>query len=369
MESSQYGLSRFKKDLPYADEYVCLGEGDTPCIELDTLARKLGLGRILAKMECQNPTGSYKDRAAAMSMTLAREGGYKGWIATSSGNAGLAMCAYGTRAGIPGFLCLVSSAPPDKRLPLLPYPVNVVSIEGVGRASTRAREAKLFTAVEEAAVKHGLYLAITAHAFNADGMRGIDTIAYELAEQAPDVTHVYVPTGGGGLLTAIWRGLCHRDMKAKLIACQPTGCAPIAHWLAGNVATPAIEACNSEISALQLPNPPDGLLAGRAVRQSQGWATAVPDEEILATQQLLASTEGIFVEPASAASLAALIADRSEGRIGRTDIPVVLLTGAGWKDLSRFSRSAERPIESISVSEISLQVSEWNRKAPESSLP
>ncbi len=352
------GIRRFAADLPAVGRFVDLGEGDTPVLELPALAEHFGLRRLSAKMESANPTGSYKDRVAAMSLSLALQNGNAGWIATSSGNAGLAMAAYGTRAGIPGFLCLVASAPTEKRLALLPYAVDVVSVDGVGRQSTAQLETALLEQVHAAAKQRNLFLGVTAHAFNPSGMRGVDTIGYELAEQVPDATHVYVPTGGGELLTAIARGLRHRSMPAKVVACQPQGCAPIVGYLGGSLSAPEITRCESGISALQLPRPPDGDLAVAAVQESRGWGTAADDAAILEAQRLLARTEGVFVEPASATSLAAVLRDRAQGRLRPADHPVLVLTGAGWKDLARFATDAEQ-VPLVTIDELPQHVDKW----------
>lgn len=352
------GLSRFASELPAVDEFVSLGEGDTPLLPLREFGHRLNIRKVSAKMESQNPTGSYKDRVAAMSLSLACQRGNAGWIATSSGNAGLAMAAYGRRAGLPGFLCLVASAPEEKRLPLVPYNIGIVAVDGVGQESTAAAESRLMELVRAASVRHDLYLGITAHAFNPAGMRGIDTISYELAEQAPDVTHLYVPTGGGGLLTAIARGLDHCSVAARVIACQPSGCAPIARFLSRHISEPEIERCDSIISALQLPRPPDGRVAAEAVTRLNGWGTAVSDEAILAAQRLLAETEGILVEPASAVGLAALMVDIDEGRLGIDDHPVLILSGAGWKDLSPFVADVKR-LPNACPGEIAQRIDEW----------
>lgn len=354
----RHGLRRFSSDLPAVAEVVTLGEGDTPLVPLVRLGERLKLRRLSAKMESLNPTGSYKDRAAAMSLSLARDRGQAGWIATSSGNAGLAMAAYGARAGVPGFLCVVAGAPREKLLPLMPYRVHVVAVEGVGQHATAQNGREFMNQVRAAAERHDLFLGITAHAFNPDGMRGIDTISYELVEQVPDATHIYVPTGGGGLLVAIARGLEHRGMPAKVICCQPSGCAPIVAFLDGRASTPEFERCDSDVSALQLAHPPDGECAAQAVKASEGWGTAVHDNAILAAQRLLAADEGISVEPAAATGLAALIVDVTSGRIGSDDHPVLLLTGAGWKDLGRFTSDAER-MTTIKPQQIGGCVDEW----------
>ncbi|RBM13585.1 hypothetical protein DI005_30520 [Prauserella sp. PE36] len=358
VEPRSQGLSRFAADLPAVDDFISLGEGNTPLLSLPVLARQLGIGQLSAKLESQNPTGSYKDRVATMSLSLARQRGQNGWIATSSGNAGLSMAAYGTRAGLPGFLCLVASAPLEKRQPLMPYSIGVVAVEGVGRRSKASTDNSLFDHVRSAAERHDLYLAITAHEFNPEGMRGIDTIAYELVEQAPDASHVYVPTGGGGLATAIGRGLRHRESAAKVVICQPNGCSPIARHLNHEIPSPVIETCESEISALQIPHPPDGVPAAKTVLDSGGWATATEDDAILAAQRRLAETEGVFVEPASAASLACLERDVAEARIGFDAHVVLILTGAGWKDLSRFGAEAAA-ILPAELDEVPACVDDW----------
>ncbi len=354
------GIGRFAGDLPPVDRFVGLGEGATALIALPSLAAHLGIRGLWAKLESLNPTGSYKDRVAAMSVSLALQQGKAGWIATSSGNAGQAMAAYGARAGLPGFVCLVASAPTEKRRALVPYGVDLVRVTGVGHGASPAAEEKLFESVRTAALRHDLYLGITAHAFNPQGMRGIDTIAYELAEQLPGVTHVYVPTGGGGLLTAVARGLAHRGMAGtRVIACQPSGCAPIARHLRGELPEPMVEACRSDISALQLPRPPDGPQAARSVRASGGWGTHVPDESILDAARSLAA-EGVFVEAAAAVSLAAAVDDARAGRLGNDAQVVLVLTGAGWKDLTRSAGHLpdDQPVAVAAVPDI---VDRWAR--------
>lgn len=358
MTAQERSLLRFAADLPALDELVTLGEGDTPLLPLNALAKHLRLEQLSAKMESQNPTGSYKDRVAAVSLSLARQRGNKGWLASSSGNAGLAMAAYGVRAQLPGFLCLVASAPVEKRLPLVPYSIGAIGVDGVGERSTSVQISGLLDQICAAADRHNLFLGVTAHAFNPDGMRGIDTIAYELAEQVPTATHVYVPTGGGGLLAAIARGLKQRAMPAKVIACQPSGCAPIVEFLQGTSMSPEVARCDSGISALQIPNPPDGRLAAEGAARSGGWGSMATDEEILAAQRLLAASEGIFVEPAAAAALACLIVDCDRGRVGGDDHPVLILSGAGWKDLGRFAADAER-LPVVDHNEVSTYVDSW----------
>lgn len=358
--SCQRGIGTFAEDLPGVGRFVSLGEGGTPTVPLPRLAAQLGVGALWAKLESLNPTGSYKDRVAAMSLSLALDRGMSGWITTSSGNGGLAMAAFGARAGLPGFLCLVATTPLEKRMPVIPFGVGIVTVSGVGQRATPAAEDDLFRHVSRAAERHGLFLGITAHAFNPDGMRGVDTLGHELAGQLPDATHVYLPAGGGGLLTATARGLANRGMTARVVAAQPSGCAPIVRYLQGEIPQPRIVACDSGISALQLPHPPDGQLAAEAVAASGGWGTHVSDAQILHAQRRLAVTEGLTAEPASASALAAAIEDARRGRIGSSDCVVLIITGAGWKDLSRFAaRSGALPL--ISAAGVPAAVDDWIR--------
>ena len=240
----------------------------------------------------------------------------------------------------------------------MPYGIGIVGVDGVGDGATSASLAGLFGTIRDAALRHDLYLGITAHAFNADGMRGVDTIGFELAEQAPEATHVYVPVGGGGLLVATARGLSSRRHPARVVACQPTGCAPVVEALDGLRGSIVVDACTSRVSGLQLPNPPDGELAVAAARSSGGWGVASRDDQILAAQQLLAQVEGVFVEPAAAATLAGVCQDVEDGRLGPGDHPVLILTGAGWKDLGRYAApAAELPV--VALAGVASHVDGW----------
>jgi threonine synthase len=208
------------------------------------------------------------------------------------------------------------------------------------------------------AEREELMLAITTHAHNPEGMRGADAIGAEIACDCSDVTQVYVPTGGGGLATAVARGLSESGSPAALIVCQPSGCAPIARYLASEIDRPWVDKSQTMISGLQLPDPPDGQSAATAVRASGGWGTWVDDESIWRWQQELATTEGVFVEPASALAVAAVAADVVAGRLGENDHPVVILTGSGMKDLRRHATPMDdRSL--ISADQISGEVSKY----------
>jgi threonine synthase len=352
------GIFTYASSLPPCATPITLGEGSTPLVSLDRLADHLGVRALYGKLESCNPTGSYKDRVAAMSMSLAVSRRQRGWVATSSGNAGVALATYGRRAGLPGFLCVVPSIPREKLLPILALGVPVVRVEGLGTGARGRSERGMFEVVQAAADGLDLFLAVTAHRFNHDGMRGADTIAYELVDAGLDDGVAYVPTGGGGLVSAICRGVRQRGARLRVVAAQPSGCAPIARFLAGEIDCPEIEACTSRVSALQLPAPPDGELAAQQVAATAGWGTHAGDDAIQDAQRLLANLEGVFVEPAAATSLAGAIADLAAGRLDPATTATLVLTGGGGKDLASVEPLVEAP-PTVAVDRLADEISTW----------
>jgi threonine synthase len=326
--------------LPAGVERVSLGEGGTPVV---------AAGDALLKCDHLNPTGSYKDRIAAVGISVGVSEGARGWIGTSSGNSGAAFAAYGARAGLRGRLVTIEGIVPEKLAQALAFGVDVCEVAGFGKRPDV--EAEVFAAVQEAAVAERLVLGITALAFNRVAMRGARTIAFELVEQiggAPAV--VYVPTGGGGLLSSVWEGFLewHRlglaDQLPRIVAVQPSGCGPIhdAARTASERVAPIPE-CRSSLSGLQLTDPPDGDEALAAVRASGGWTIAVDDEAAYDAQRALAREHGVFVEPAAAAAYAGYLQEPADGA-------VVLLTGSGLKTLGE--RRADVPRRLLAVPEI-----------------
>ena len=334
------GIAKFAELLPDAGgrQFVTLGEGDTLLIRLKRLGQDIGVPNLYAKLEGFNPTGSYKDRIAAMSMTLALAAGKQGWIATSSGNGSTSLGAYGARAGLPGLLLMVPSAPREKLVPSRTFGPQVVLVDGIGTDGTPDSSKKLYSAVRDAAQAHDLFVGVTAHSFNPDGMRGADTIAYELCEGGSSPEHCYVPTGGGGLVSAVGRGFIESGADTKVVATQPSGCAPIARVLKGELERPTVDNVATVVSGLQLPVPPDGELAINTIQRTGGWGTHIEDEAVFKAQSDLAVREGIFVEPACATALAAAAADRREGRLPEDAEVVLVLTSTGLKDLSAAER-------------------------------
>lgn len=348
------GLQRWAERFG-ATDLPTLGEGDTPLVPLDNLRRSLGCGPLWAKLESLNPTGSYKDRIAVVSVALARMAGKRGWIATTSGNAGAAMAAYGAKADLPGLLFVVDTMPAAKRAQLEAFGATVIPVRGLGSGGSAAAAAAVFRSVGRAAHEFRLFLGVTAHAFNDAGMRGADSIGWELAASGIRAEACYVPTGGGGLLVAIARGLADSGAPCAMVTAQPAGCAPlVAAFHHGT--PPVVAACTSEISALQVPAPPDGELAMKAITASGGWATACADDAILTAQRRLATEEGLLVEPASAAALAALERDLEEGRLRGGVCATLVLTGSGLKQ-PPLPTAEDR--ESIAPDQVDQAIANW----------
>jgi threonine synthase len=334
-----------------------LGEGPTPQVELPSLARELEVGQVVLKLEGLNPTGSYKDRVAAASMRAAVRQDARAWILTSSGNAGSAMAAYGARVGLPGLVLVNNSIPPEKLLPVLAFGATVIQVSDVGAGAHADTSKAFFAAVEAAAKRHHLYLAVTTYEHNALGMAGAEAIGQEIAQLADPVEAIYVPTGGGGLATAIARGLRKAQSEARVVVCQPAGCAPIAMAVEGDLRKPRVEQVETTISGLQLPDPPDGRRAVRAVKETSGHGVAVMDSAILAAQRSLRE-KGAFAEAASATALAGAAEDRRRGRLTATSRICLVLTGTGLKDLSRNSRRSE-PAQHVVVGQLDGALDRW----------
>jgi len=361
------GIWRYGAHLPVRapDRAVSLGEGGTPLLRSARLGYELGLPDLHFKIEGGNPTGSYKDRIAAIGIARLRELGKRAWAATSSGNAGAAIAAYGVRAGLDGYLFTLEKAARAKITQILAYGPQVFAVERLGYDPVV--EQATWRNIRTICDANGWGMLVTARKFSPHAMEGVKTIAYEICEQlgggipmqerVPDL--VYVPVGGGGLLSAAWKGFVEWqaagrvDQLPRMVAVQPQGCDGITQaWQAGRAAEP-IAGCTSTISGLQLTAPPDGDLVLRALRESGGWATSVPDDATYTAQADLAAREGIFVEPAAAITLAALRADLASGRLRGDERVVCLLTGVGFKDAGALQRLAEgRTVQPIRVEDI-----------------
>ncbi len=332
------GLWRYAHYLPLTAapgaSPVTLGEGDTPLIPLPRWGERHGLRRVYAKLEYVSPTGSFKDRGAAAVVAKAAEWGISRMVEDSSGNAGAAIAAYSARAGIACDIFVPAAAPEAKVRPIERSGANVRRIEG-----TRAD----VTAAALDAVGDGMsYYA--AHNLNPYFTEGMKTAAYEVLEsfdyQAPN--HVILPVGGGSLFVGLWRGCQEWRSWGWVQSCprmhvaQSTGCAPLvtAYQQGSNVAIKPIDRQPTVAGGIEVVAPPRGRHILSILRKSAGSAVAVDDEAILAHRTLLATLEGLDVEPTAAVPLAGLAALAREGIVGPDETVVACLTGSGLKDPS-----------------------------------
>jgi threonine synthase len=341
------GLDRYRALLPVSGPVPTLGEGDTPLRPSRRLGRALGLRRLYFKYEGANPTGSFKARAGALAAALARESGARGLVTASSGNAGSALAAYASAAGIDCLILLEPGNPLEKLKAALDAGARVVPVEGVFARGPTA----LAGLLREVAERTGLYLAFVWAPVNPYILDGIKTVAYEVAAQLGQVPDVVVsPVGGGDMLTAQWRGYLDLERagvtrsRPRMVAVQSREAAPLLKaFESGARRVWPLDSASSHLSGINVAFTGDHALA--AVLDSGGLAVGVSDEEALAARERLAADEGLDVEPASAAPVAALSALLSRGAISPDETVVCLLSGSDRKSLPpQVRRPAPSPV-------------------------
>ena len=327
------GMYRFRELTPLDDGEtpVTLGEGGTPLLPMPRLATHLGLGRLWAKDEGQNPTGSFKARGLGMAITRARTLGATGFVIPSAGNAGGAAAVYAARAGLPCVVIIPRGTPPAAVAEAQIAGAHVFTIEG-----SIATAGKVVAKV--APLLKWFDLSTLKEPYRLEGKK---TMGLELAEQLewrmPDV--LLYPTGGGTGLVGIPKGYEELvGMKwisgapPRFFAIQAEGCAPVVkafHEKADN--TTAWDNPTTHAAGLRVPSPFAGRQMLKILRDSGGGAVAVTESEIQDAQRLVARIEGICTAPESAALVAALQRLRDEGAVTRDAEIVMVFTGAGIK--------------------------------------
>ncbi len=330
-------IDQYRKRLPFADNVraIALCEGRTPLIKLDNLPRSIGFeGELYVKFEGLNPTGSFKDRGMTTAVTQAVHEGSKAIICASTGNTSAAAAAYAARAGITAFVLI-----PEGKIALgklaqaVVHGAVVVQIQGNFDDGMRL--------VKEVAQTAPVAIVNSINPYRLQGQK---TAAFEIVEalgRAPDV-HA-LPVGNAGNISAYWMGYkeaagqrstasmdgysleAFTSSLPKMAGFQAAGAAPFLRG--GPVAEPETVA-----TAIRIGNPQSWDHAWAAQKESGGWFDECTDVEILATQRLLSEAEGVFCEPASAASLCGALRDIKSGRIAQGSTVVCTLTGNGLKD-------------------------------------
>lgn len=348
LEKRKGGLWKYKELLPVSDnsKTVTLGEGGTELHQCKRLARIIGVKRLYAKDETRNPTGTFKDRAATVGVSKALELGAKAIVIASDGNAGPATAAYAAKAGLRCCVFMPVITPIERIIQAQVYGAEVILVEGTVNDCI-----DVATEVGKHYAWHQLTTAIPLNPYQGEGSK---TIAYEICEdlgwRVPD--WVIVPVGGGGLLSANWKGfqeffnLGLINKLPRIAGIQAEGCAPLVKAYEESRKPDEIENWGKpETLAITIgvPFPLDGATALTAIRKSKGAAVRVSDKEILRAERLLAENEGIFAEPAGAASLAGLMRLLEKGIIGKDEIIVFEVTGTGLKDLNSAIKTYEKP--------------------------
>lgn len=340
-------LEKYREFLPLGDvaEIVSLGEGNTPLVKSSNLN-----GNLFFKMEQLNPTGSFKDRFAAVETALIKQAGITTFIATSSGNTGSALAAFSAKHGLRCLLFVNEIAPVPKLKQMLVYGAEVFRVKNFG--VTNELSAPIFQRLQDLAQESATRLVISAYKYSPDGMEGVKTIAYELIEQlgeTPD--NVFVPVGGGGLLSGIWRGF--NDLKSRNLIEKLPKINGVQPELNDTIVTPFLENSakarevntTTSISGLAVQVDIDATLALQSVKNSNGFGISVSDEEIFQAQNQLAVKEGIYIEPAGATSVAGYLKAIEFGLISETEKSVCILTGHGLKDTSVSSQQEVKDID------------------------
>ncbi|HXD57617.1 MAG TPA: threonine synthase [Thermoleophilaceae bacterium] len=301
-------LWRYRDRLP-VDPLVTLGEGDTPLIQSPWLSERTGCD-VWLKFEGSNPTGSFKDRGMTVAVSAAIGEGAEAVICASTGNTAASAAAYAARAGLRGAVIVPEGKiAAGKLAQALMHGAKVIALRG--------NFDEALALVRELARRQPIALVNSVNEYRIEGQKtGAFEVCDELGEP-PDV--LCIPVGNAGNITAWWRGFREYEVAPKLHGYQAAGAAPLVHGA-------PVEKPETVASAIRIGNPARWEDAMDAVTASRGEIRAVTDAEILEAYELLGSREGVFCEPASAASVAGLLKHGAEGRV------VCVLTGHGLKD-------------------------------------
>jgi threonine synthase len=329
-------IEEYRDFLPITDKtpIVTLFEGNTPLVPAPRLAEATDARmQIYLKCEGFNPTGSFKDRGMTVAISKALETGSCAVICASTGNTSAAAAAFAARAGIRAFVMVPKGSVALGKL-------SQAAIHGAKVLMVDGNFDQALTIVRQIAERYPVTLVNSVNPFRLEGQK---TGAFEVCDQlgrAPD--YHLIPVGNAGNITAYWRGYreYHRAGRVKelprMVGFQAAGAAPLYE-------NRIIEEPRTIATAIRIGNPASWGPALEAMKDSRGWIDIVTDEEIVRAYRLLAREEGIFMEPASAATVAGLIKLVKAGRFEPGSTLVLTLTGHGLKDPDTALESASRP--------------------------
>ena len=317
-------IETYKQFLPINSKtpVFSLGEGNTPLIKSRNIVDEIGCKSLFFKLEGCNPTGSFKDRGMVLAVAKAVEKGISSIACASTGNTSASAAAYGAYLGLRTTLIVPKgNVARGKLAQAVAYGAHIAMIDG--------NFDKALEIARELCERHPVELV---NSLNPNRIEGQKTASFEIVEElgmAPD--HLFIPVGNAGNITAYWKGFkeaLESGLSGKLPVrngYQASGAAPI-------VDGAIVEEPRTVASAIRIGNPASWELALKVRDESKGFIDKVDDEEILSTYRRLASDEGVFCEPASAASLAGLLKRVNSGESFEGKTIVCVITGNGLKD-------------------------------------
>ena len=326
-------LWRYRELLPVrrTENIVSLGETMTPIVPMPRLSAKLGGGEILVKDEGRLPTGSFKARGLVMAVSMAKALGIKHMAMPTNGNAGAALAAYASRAGIKTTIFCPEDTPEVN--------VSEIALQGATVYRVNGLIDDCGKIVGEGKAKVGWFDTSTLkEPYRIEGKK---TMGLELVEQlgwqVPDA--IFYPTGGGTGLIGMWKAFAELEAigfigkeRPRMVAVQAAGCAPMVKaFEAGEEHAPRWENAHTIASGIRVPQAIGDFLILRAVRESGGFATAVPDTAISAALDEMAREEGFLLCPEGAATYAAYKQSLVDGRVKRSDRVMLFNCGSGLK--------------------------------------
>ncbi len=329
-------ITHYREFLPVSEAtpVVTLNEGNTPLIETKNLAAAINPAlRLFLKFEGANPTGSFKDRGMTLAISKAAEAGAGAVICASTGNTSASAAAYGARAGMAVFVLI-----PEGKIAMGKLAQAMIHRARVIQVAGNFDEA--LAIVKAVAERYPVTLVNSINPYRIEGQK---TAAFEVCDQlgrAPDI-HV-LPVGNAGNITAYWRG--YREYHARgrvaslprMVGFQAAGAAPI---VLGHV----VEKPRTIATAIRIGNPASWKTAVEAASESKGEINLVTDDEIVEAYRMVAGLEGVFCEPASAASVAGVIKLTKAGYFQGGETVVCTLTGHGLKDADMAMTVSQKP--------------------------
>ena len=332
LRRQRWTMWRYKSWLPLAEgeHPVTLGEGGTPLLTATRLGARHGFEQLWIKDESTNPTGSFKARGLAAAVTRAVRAGAEQFVVPTAGNAGVALAAYATRAGVRARIYAPTNTPAPILAQVRAFGGDLQLVDGhIGDCGIAARLHSANTGALDVSTLREPYR-----------IEGKKTLGLELAEQLgwtlPDA--IVYPTGGGTGLIGMWKAFQElrdsgwiRGPLPRMYTVQATGCAPVVEaFESGAERATACSYPKTVAAGLRVPSPLGDRLMLRALRDSKGGAVAVSDEALLAAANELQTSEGIDASPEGGAALAGAVELKRRGQLSGSERVVLFNTGAGW---------------------------------------